>query len=281
MTAESPELSLAAEFPDATESSGSASSKACCASRAARHRGAAAEDALATALQDGLPPARCTPPRTHAADPGYPGFAALRPRRHAPKARPSPAGTYASATRGPIPRAPTRPCSPTWRTASPPCGWPSAPAACRWPGWPRPSTASISTWRRSCSTRAPNSPPPAGSCCGCTTSGGVRAAGRAGNLGADPLGHVARTGDDGGPAPTSGRAARLARRCAPRAPRAARAGRGRAAVPRGGRLGRRGAGLLAGHRRRLSARPDRRRADRRRGLRRSWSSATPPPPTSS
>ncbi len=94
-----------------------------------------------------------------------------------------------------------------------------------------------------------------------------------------------------GPAGPHGRRQRAAHpprrgRRAGRALRRGRAGRagpgrGRAAVPRGRRLDGRGARRLAGHRRRLSAGADRGRAWTSTRPAGSWSSATPPRPTSS
>ena len=165
--------------------------------------------------------------------------------------------------------------SPTWRTASPRSGWPWATArtACRRPrarrraARPRARRAR----RRRGATRSRRGVPRPGE------RGVADPAALLGTLGLDPIGLRARTGV--GPGRRLGRAAGAAGR--DRAPAGARDRRRRAPGARRGRLRRPGAGLLARRGRGLPARADRRRARRRDARPGCWSSATPPPPSSS
>ena len=143
---------------------------------------------------------------------------------------------------------------------------------------PGSSTASTSTWRPSSWTRGVKSSPPHGSCCGCTRSGVSPQDAARGNLGADPLGHEARTGDE---AFDFAPVAALARLCAEEYPglRALTVD----ALPyheAGGSAAQElGCSLATGvaYLRELTEAG----LSRRTGRARSWSSGTRPPPTSS
>lgn len=122
MTAESPELPLAAAFPEADRAQWQRLVEGVLRkSGVTEASGAAAEDALATDLQDGIRVRPLYTAEDGGGALGHPGF----PRSSgpgAPRAAPSPDGTYASATRTPIRGAPTRRSSPIWRTVSPRSG---------------------------------------------------------------------------------------------------------------------------------------------------------------
>ena len=264
------EFSLAAEFPDATHEEWQRLVEGVLRKTGNRRSpGPAAEDVLATALEDGLTARPLyTAARLHGADPGCPG---LRPRSYAAagrRATRSPAGTCGSATQRPDADAvqrggPRRPgerrhlaVAGRRRGAGVPVDGPR----------PRRSTASISTWRPSCSTRGRIRRRRTG------VAGPVRGAGR--RRRAPRSATSARTRSASWPVPATTRTSpssrprgAAGRRLPQRVPRTARAHRRRAAVPRGRRLGRPGARLLARHRRRLPAGADRGGAHGRSGLR--------------
>lgn len=122
MTAESPELPLAAAFPDADRAQWQRLVEGVLRkSGVAEATGPAAEDTLATDLQDGIRVRPLYTAEDGTAALGHPGFPPFV-RAGRPRARPSPGGTYASTMSTPIPSGPMNRCWPIWRTASPRSG---------------------------------------------------------------------------------------------------------------------------------------------------------------
>lgn len=250
-------LSLAAEFPDANLDQWHSLVAGVLRKSGKEVSGAAAEDALSTALEDGLRTRPCTRRTTPRPTPASP---ASRPSCAAPAPRGAPpaAGTCGSGTRSPT----TARSSRTWRTVSPRCGWSRARAVSRSGRSARSSTVSSSTSRRSSSTRR-TIPVRRTGVAAAVRRARHRRQGRARQPRRRPAGPRGpyRRG-------VGLRARRPARAAVHRGvPGAAGTDRGRAAVPRGRRFGRAGAGRLDRHRCRLPAGAHRGRAERRTGLR--------------
>ena len=251
-------LSLAAEFPDATHEQWQRLVEGVLRKSGKEVSGAAAEEALSTALEDGLATRPLYTAHDAAPDPGFPGFAPFvrggrrRGQHRRRLGRTAAAHGAPTATR----------CSPTWRTASPRCGWPSARAASRCRRSAGSSTASTSTWRPSSWTPGAEVEPAARELLRLYEERGVAEEAARGNLGADPLGHEARTGQAYDFAPV----AALARLCAEEYPGLRALTVDALPYHEAGGSAAQELGCLAGDRRRLSAGADRGRAERRTGL---------------
>ena len=249
MTALEEELPLASEFPAASREQWQQLVAGRAGASPARPalRMAAAEQALATEVEDGLR----VQPAVHRGGhggliPGWPGLRAVHRAAGERRARPLAGWDVRQRHADPDPQRTNGPCSPTWRTAPPRSGWRSAVRACRSP-----------RCRRRARRRLPG-PGRRRAGRGRRLRRGRRAAVRAGDRrpGGDRAGEVSgqprRRPDraarphrqDADTAPRLGR-----RRCSPRAAsassRAAGADRRRAALPRRRRHRRAGAGLLA------------------------------------
>ena len=279
MTVQPDELSLAAEFPDPTRRQWRQLVEGVLR-KAGRTdlTDTAAEDALATELHDGIPVTPALHRRgRHRGEEGLPGLAPFV-RGGRPLGSPSPAGTSASGTphpdakrdqrggaRRPGERRHLAVAGPRRRR---PAGRPPAGGPRRRPPRPRAGRAR----RRARTTTA-------------AARALLRARRRARRLRAALGRPRRRPARAGGPyrrrRRTSTAAAELAALAAASIRGCARVIVDATAVPRRGRLRRGGARLLAGRRGRLPARADRGRAAGRERRSGSWSSATPPPPTSS
>ena len=205
-----------------------------------------------------------------------PGPAAVRARRpgrcRSGERRARRLGRPPAARRTPTSPSRRRRSPPTWRTASPRCGWSLGEGA-----------IPVDVARRRARRRPAR--PRAGDACRAGSPAAeaflALVEGRTdlapgGSLGLDPLGVQAASGRAAGP--VRPRRRRPPRR-RPRRPADGRRRRHRLRRRRG--VGGRGARLLARRRGRLPAGAHRGRAERRRGVRASWSSATPRAPTSS
>ena len=257
MTALEEELPLASEFPAASREQWQRLVAGVLArSGQAGLADAEAEQALATEVEDGLrvqplytAEDLCTAEDT-APDPGWPGFAPFT-RGGRPQGPVLSGWDVRQQHAHPDPHRTNEPVLADLENGVTSLWLTSAAPGCRWPRSATCSTASISTW------------PPVVLDAGaefaaaaellfawCTDGPAKIAAGEVrGNLGADPLGHDGphRAGCRHLAAAGGGYAAR--RPLCPRVSRPAGADRGRAAVPRGRRLGGAGAGRFAGHRR--------------------------------
>ena len=263
-------LPLAAEFPDPTREQWQRLVEGVLRKSGLTQNveGALAEEALATQVEDGLRVRPLYTAEDSATDPGYPGFPPFvrgsRPQGSAvagwdvrqlhgvPDPQRAAEAVLADLENG---------VSSLWLTArrDRPAGRRAAAGAAR--GLPRPGfrrragrRTRVHGRRRAVVRRlrrAPGAgarPPPA-------TSGPTRWV------------CWPAPGQDADTAAAAGRRRRAGRPLPPGLPRGAGADRGRPRLPRGRRLGRPGARLRAGHRRRLPARADRRRAERGRGRR--------------
>ena len=177
--------------------------------------------------------------RRRRADPGLPGFAPFV-RGGRPEGTPSDGWDVRQRHQRPTPCGATRRCSPTWRTASPRSGWPSAPAGVPVAALARALDGVYLDLAPVVLDAGAEFEPAARELLRLYEERGVAAGRRA----RQPRRRPARPRRPHGRRAGARRRRRRssARLCRQRVPGAARADRGRAAVPRRRRLGRRGAG---------------------------------------